>query len=450
MAAQGKPKYRSDRQTLACCLRDFLTPAVWRSVHAEVPHWNEEAESWELTTLILTGLWMALQDGRQAFTKRFKIARETVRKLREKRKAPGETLNGYLQAISRLPYRALARLRQELRERVATKHVGLVGGWDCYAVDGSRVELPRTEAQERTWGCNREAEAPNLWVTAILHLGTGILCDWRIGPGNSCEREHLQRMLNALPRWGLIVADIGFGGFEQLSRIQAQGRYFLIRVCSTTQLLMEGQVEIEADGSKVWLWPGAQRGQAPLRLRLIRIKPAGNKQEVWLLTNVLDSQQLSRAQAQEIYAARWGIEVDVFRSLKQTMGKAKLMGRTPVVVLREFELALLALMLCQALGAQAEGQGTEEAQAAYSLARVQELLEHYGAKLRQGRKGWDFSKRLREAVRDNYSRKKPKGARRPVKIKEVHAPRPPKILVMDESLKRKLDKKLAEGKRDAA
>jgi hypothetical protein len=257
-------------------------------------------------------------------------------------------------------------------------------------------------------------------------------------------------MLDELPLLSLIVADIGFGGFEQLSRIHAQGRYFLIRVCSTTQLLTEGQIEIGADGSKVWLWPGDKRGEMPLRLRVICIKPEGNKHEVWLLTNVMDSHRLSRAQAQEIYAARWGIEVDVFRGLKQTMGKAKLMGRTPGVALREIELALLALMLCQAVGAQAVEQEAKRAKTHYSLAEVQKLLEEYAAKLRKGRKGWDFSHQLRKAVRDSYCRLKPKRARRPVKIKEVHAPKPPKLLMMDEKLKMKLDKKLAEGKRNAA
>ena len=167
--------------------------------------------------------------------------------------------------------------------------------------------------------------------------------------------------------------------------------------------------------------------------------PKGQTEPVWLLTNVRSPSELSDVEAVQLYKARWQIEVDVFRGLKQTLGKMKLMGRTPVIVLREAELAMLVLMLCQAMAARAMENASHEI-AGSSLAATRELLKTYGEKIRTGRKGWDFSKRLGAAGRDAYPRTKPKAARRPIKIKEVHSPKPPKILVIDGTLKAKLQR----------
>lgn len=233
------------------------------------------------------------------------------------------------------------------------------------------------------------------------------------------------------------MADIGFGGFDHWVNMEACNQRFVIRVCSMTQLLIEEGVDIKQEGAQIWIWPRSKRKQPPLVLRVIRHKARGESEAVWLLTNVLSPTELSDPEAGQLYKARWRIEVDVFRGIKQTLGKAKLLGRTPVIVLREAELALLSLMLCQAMAARAMQAGDHAINSA-SLATTQELLETYGEKIRQGRKGWDFSRKLRTAVRDVYPRLKPKPARRPVKIKEVKPPRPPKVLVISERLKARI------------
>ncbi len=72
----------------------------------------------------------------------------------------------------------------------------------------------------------------------------------------------------------------------------------------------------------------------PLRLIPVRFK---NSRTIWLLTNEFD---LDPRRAQELYAARWGIEV-FFRTVKQNCGKAKLIGRTPDHVRTELQWTLL-------------------------------------------------------------------------------------------------------------
>ena len=60
---------------------------------------------------------------------------------------------------------------------------------------------------------------------------------------------------------------------------------------------------------------------------------------MWLLTNELD---LTDRQIEELYRARWGVEV-FFRTVKQNCGKAKLLCRTPANVRSELNWTLLGI-----------------------------------------------------------------------------------------------------------
>jgi IS5 family transposase len=53
-----------------------------------------------------------------------------------------------------------------------------------------------------------------VWVTAFVHLGTGLLWSWRLGPGNADERQHLLQLLHTLPARALIIADAAYMGYE--------------------------------------------------------------------------------------------------------------------------------------------------------------------------------------------------------------------------------------------
>jgi hypothetical protein len=175
----------------------------------------------------------------------------------------------------------------------------------------------------------REKTHPQWWITWITHLPTNLIWDWRQGPGNSAERVHLREMIPSLPKGLLLVADAGFGGFDLLWSLSRAGIEFLIRCGANTALLVEGafqQVVREGGSRYVYLWPVRRRGGKPLRLRLIVLKRGGKR--VYLLTNVLDSTRLSRPMASKIYAARWGIETE-YRALKQTMGRRKVLAKTP-------------------------------------------------------------------------------------------------------------------------
>jgi hypothetical protein len=198
----------------------------------------------------------------------------------------------------------------------------------------------------------KEQAAPTAWVTAFVHLRTGLLWAWRVGRADASEQEHLLRMLDTLPARALIVTDAAYRGYQLALEIMDHGLSFLVRVGSQTWLYTEDEQPLESFQEGIVLyWPlDRQRKQLPpLRLRLIRVRDSQRKHDVWLLTNVLDSKKLSAAMAGQFYRWRWGNE-GLFRSYKRTLNKVKLVSRSVRLVHRELEGSLMAmqLMLAQA------------------------------------------------------------------------------------------------------
>ena len=123
-----------------------------------------------------------------------------------------------------------------------------IAGFVVIAGDGSRIELPRTQANEQAYSPKRKKKAhgkkgqggakrsrgkrwrkqkrqsaesiakkvnsPQMWLTLFWHVGTGLPWAWRTGPSDSSERGHLEEMLSELPENTLITADAGFIGYD--------------------------------------------------------------------------------------------------------------------------------------------------------------------------------------------------------------------------------------------
>lgn len=156
---------------------------------------------------------------------RFTSARECLVEMFPGSRRPGETYTGFMKALRKALGRQPASddpLQTWLRER----HERMAGrwwrrhGWVAFAADGSRVEVPRTAANQKALGCaGRDKSGPQLAVTTLYHVGTGLPWSWRIGPGTDGERKHLQEMLGCLPGEALLIADAGFTGYDLLREI---------------------------------------------------------------------------------------------------------------------------------------------------------------------------------------------------------------------------------------
>lgn len=341
------------------------------------------------------------------------------------------------------------RLHQ-LMEQVADDH-WRIGLWLAIAVDGSRVSTPRTKANENAFraanygksnsakyrkkkGKNKrkksrvkaETVTPQIWITLLWHMGLRLPWSWKLGPSDSSERAHFQDMLatQKFPKNTLFCGDAGFVGYDLWKSIIDAEHSFLIRVGGNVRLLTKlGYYARERDGI-VYVWPdsAARKMQPPLVLRLIHLK--GERGDVYLLTNVLNSRHLSNALASRLYKLRWGIELQ-FRTLKQTFGRRTLRSRTPDRAYAELEWSLLGLWMIHLFAVKEQvaiGEPPKQTSAAMAIHVVRSILFLW---CEVPEEGSDLSAQLQQAVLDSYTRRTSKQERyRPNKKDKPSAGKP--------------------------
>ena len=342
----------------------------------------------------------------------------------------GTSYSGFTEALTRSSDTLVTVLKKRLRRemlRIAPQHTHRCR-WLALAADGSRFETPHVEANEKELGCaGREKTAPQVFVTTLWHMGTGLPWDFRTGPGTDSERRHLETMIDDLPERSLLVADAGFAGFELCKKIRESGRFFLFRVGSNVTLLTELGYEYEQRDGRVYLWPQKHRHQPPLVLRLIQL--TRGKQTVYLLTNVLDPADLTDEEAGVLYEMRWGIEV-FYRSCKQTLERRKLLSRTPSTCLAEAQWTLLGIWLLGLLTmSELVPQGIDPLAISFAKARdaVRRAMRRASSSRRTRRGFRSLRQELARATKDQYQRRYPKNARNYPRKKREQPPGPPNI-----------------------
>ena len=344
-----------------------------------------------------------------------------------------------------------------------------VGLWVALAVDGSRVQVPRTAKNEqrfckprtrrkkgkgkkRTRHANQLRAAkrrqkshydpqpvgPQMWLTMIWHIGLQLPWCWKIGPSYSSERAHVLELLadQNFPEFTLFCGDAGFVGYDFWSTIAGHGHHFLVRVGSNVRLLKNLGYAREREGL-VYCWPdeSMKKRQPPLVLRLLHFQ--GSRGDVYLVTNVLEEKQLTMQQAGEIYRRRWGIEVQ-FRDLKQTFGRSKLRSRTPECAEVELHWSLLGLWMLRLLAIK-EQVAMEEPSEKTSLAAVLRIIRsimHHVSEIPP--RGESLREQLQTAFVDGYERHSKKKSRNYPRRKEEPSAGPPKVTAATETHKQKL------------
>jgi hypothetical protein len=367
-------------------------------------------------------------DETPTLTERFAVVREKLHALQARWRL-GSSYSGWCAALQGCSSKVLPAITLRLRNLVKAlaPEYQRREGWLAIAADGSRVECPRTEANEHGLGCaGKERTTPQLMVTTLYHMGTGLPWAFEVGPGTESERCQLQRLIRTLPKDSLLVTDAGFASYELCDALQKGGRHFLLRVGSNIHLLTDLGYCYEVRGQTVYLWPqNAQKhDKRPLKLRLIVLGSGQNR--VYLITDVLDPRELTDEQAGVLYGMRWGVEV-FYRSYKRTMDHHKMLSRTPATCIEEFRWTMVGLWLMGSMSVKnIVAAGNDPL--AWSVAKSRDTLRRALRGAVCGRRPRvALRKQLASAVKDNYVRKGPKKARNWPHKKNERPPGPPKI-----------------------
>ncbi len=423
---------------------------------------------WKARMLVFAAvLWVWSDDSTLA--KRFTAARKLVIKMFPWQEKPGTSYQGFIKALHKQKKKLfeviLPRLRS-LMQRCAGDF-WTVAGWVVFGVDGSRVQTPRTKANEDRFhptkkrkkqvlarkgqaprltkkasqkttqtkkrkravkkqaskNAKRQSAGPQIWLTLFWHVGLGLPWAWKTGPVDSSERAHMLEMLGILPEKSMIVADAGFVGYDNWRAIENAGHSFVIRVGANVKLLKKLGYARESEG-RVYLWPDAARKkqEPPMVLRLITVH--NGKHPVHLVTNVLSKKELSDRNMIEIYRARWGIEV-FFRSFKQTFGCRKLRSASPENALLELDWSLVGLWtvyLMAIVEVIERGESPHRVSVAGVLNAIRAVMRDYRSRPDPGE---DLASLLGAALIDPYVRKGSKASRNyPRKKNEKPADKP--------------------------
>src|SRR5436309_5421797 len=130
---------RTPPRTLRDSLRNFLTPALWKQAHSAHPRRRKQPR-WALQPLLLVllGLTWAAGDSQ---AERFETAKAFAAACLPKRRRPGQTAQGFHQALARLPLPVLravaAGIRAALLRLLAPRWQ--VAGFVPLGCDGTRL-----------------------------------------------------------------------------------------------------------------------------------------------------------------------------------------------------------------------------------------------------------------------------------------------------------------------
>jgi hypothetical protein len=373
---------------------------------------------------------------------RFHTARKIALFLFPRPHAPATSYQAFIKILRKWTGVLVVAIRTALRRRMEQTLAACwqVGGFVMFAVDGSRLDLPRTVAHEtayaasrkrlkkkgkkskkgrrssRATGHSRKADSPQMWLTTMWHVGTGLPWEWRTGPSDSSERAHLLEMLAGLPAAVLIAADAGFVGYEYARAILDSQRQLLVRVGSNVKLLRKLGYARESAGT-VYLWPdyAARKRQPPLVLRLVVAH--NGRHPIYLVTSLVSTTDCSDQQILELYTRRWGIEL-FYRTFKQTFGRRKLRSTTPDNAEVEMQWSLLglwAMSLYALVQATKQGVAPRRLSAAQLLLAFRRMLRDYRHPVERGHSLCDL---LGEAVVDPYKRQNKANRNYPRKKRE--------------------------------
>jgi hypothetical protein len=230
------------------------------------------------------------------------------------------SISSLSRARRRIGVAPLRRLFETLAGPVAVR--GRPGvfyrGLRTVAIDGTSLHVPDDETV--TWrypkrkGEKLEFGYPLLRLLVLIECGTRAVIAAAFGPEDEGELSYAQRLLGALDRSMLLLADAGFDAFEFLRDVGAQ---FLVRSsarrCPTVQHRLP-------DGSYL-----ARLGYGTLEVRVVEawvtvtLADGTVHREQWrLITSLLDHTRHPARELVDLYHERWQAETTYF-SIKATM-----------------------------------------------------------------------------------------------------------------------------------
>jgi hypothetical protein len=245
------------------------------------------------------------------------------------------------------------------------------GKWRLMAIDGTKVELQDTPANEAAFGRpgtsrGERSAFPQLRLVALAESGTHAIVDAVAGRCHEGETTLARQLLRSLSSGMLCLADRNFFSYDLWTQALATGSDLLWRVKKS--LILE-PIEDLRDGSYLaYIYPSPtarSRHRDGVLVRVIEyvLDDPGRAQvhlreRYRLITSILDPDSAPAHDLAVLYCERWEFETAVDELKTHLRGPALLLrSKTPDGVLQELYGYLLAHYAVRAVMHEAALQG---------------------------------------------------------------------------------------------
>jgi hypothetical protein len=168
------------------------------------------------------------------------------------------------------------------------------------------------------------------------------------------EKVAARGMLTRLAAGSLLLADLGYFGFQWFDDLTAGGYWWVSRLRAKTSYTVVHTFYQCGDTLEAIIWLGAHRAdRAKYAVRLVQFRHGGILYRY--VTHVLDPTVLAMAEVARRYARRWDIEL-AFNLIKTHLKLHLVWGAKPGVVLQQVWAVLIIAQVLQALRVEIAGK----------------------------------------------------------------------------------------------
>ena len=318
-------------------------------------------------------------------------------RLRPDARAMSTNTGAYNKARQKLPLKAVEEFSDNAFAQMTAGTNGSLPaiGRRAFVFDGTTVRTPHTKALQQLYPPTSNQEGESHWplirmlVAHDVATGLGMRPEWGAmnGPHAVSEQPLFEQAVQRLPEQAVVVADANFGVFSVAFAATRQNHPVVVRMTAArAKSMWKGPLRDGIDKRIDWKPTKADRKTNPalpleacVRGRLIvsQVQPSdGSASFLLCLFTTLEEDV---AEILKIYGLRWNVETDL-GSLKGTLRLDQLTCKTPEMVDKEIQIAMLSYNLVRAVIYQAAQQAGATPRS-FSFTRVKRILKVYGAKI---------------------------------------------------------------------
>ena len=237
--------------------------------------------------------------------------------------------------------KARARVHEDLfldLHREILRHGDDGGRWKghrTFAIDGTRMNLPRPLAETGYPLPNANAHYPQGLVSCLYRLETKTPVDFSLS-ANADERAAARAHLDALSPGDVVVVDRGYFSFVLLHAMVSRGLHPVFRLQRNSAAVFDDFIDSDRNDALVRVVPkedalrklrAAFPGKRfdPVELRLVKCTAGEN--EYTVATTLADRERYTRSDLSDLYHGRWGIE-ELYKTSKTMIAVDEFHGRT--------------------------------------------------------------------------------------------------------------------------